>query len=155
MKTNDSGAAARARSDERDEKVSGIGNAADALNEELHRAEELLRKQGFGVSAEVVVRSGLEQGPRPDENDPWFESLWFGKRDGVWQLYLQSGISNEPDSWVETDLFAASLEVRVLAAKAIPKLVSALADAQVQRRHDIVATTNELSAYLDLIGRAN
>jgi len=131
-----------------------VGIAADALNEELHRAEEMIRKKAFGVCAEIVLRSGLEVENGYQDEQSWYDSLLFGKLDGEWQLYLQAGHSDdEPEALRRTDLFSASLELRMLAAKSIPKLVLALEDKRSERHNNIVRMTDELSKFLDDFGR--
>jgi hypothetical protein len=122
-----------------------IGSVADDLNLQLQRAEDELRRKGFGVYAGVV----LETYDSDDGSDQGFEEICFGKRDGSWQLYLQHGLSGDPDTWNTNDLFTSSLETRVRAAENIPALVEALENAACKREQDIVATTAKLSEFLD------
>ncbi len=123
---------------------------AEDLTEQLRRAQEAIRRRAFGVSAGVVLRAGVDEEGAGD----WQESLRFGKVDGQWKLYVESGFLDAPDSMRRSDLFAASLETRLLAAKKIPVLVQALEAVYTDREDELATTTRELSRYIDGLLRA-
>jgi len=125
---------------------------ADDLTEQLRRAQEAILRRAFGVSAGVVLRAGFDEEGAGD----WQESLCFGKVDGQWKIYVQSGFLDAPDSTRRSDLFATSLETRLLAAKKIPVLVQALEAVHAERKgeDELAVTTRELSRYVDGLLRA-
>jgi hypothetical protein len=126
-------------------------SAPDALNQQLRRAEQVIRRKAFGVTASVVLRSGFDREGAGD----WQQSLCFGKHNGEWQLYLQAGLSDHPESLARGDLFSSDLETRVLAAERMPALVAALATVEVESREEAVsAAARELSRFTDRLERA-
>ncbi len=118
-----------------------LGAAADALNTALQRAEKKLRDLGYGVRASVEVETYVTvYSPEPDTT----VCLTFGKRDGKWQLFLETYQGNsEPE---ESDLLSAGIEIRRKAALAIAPLILALEEA---KEHQIAGLTD---AHNDLTG---
>lgn len=117
----------------------------DDLTRQLRRAQEALRRRAFGVCGGVVLRSGVDE----EGAGEWQESLCFGKIDGEWRLYLQSGFVDDPSAFMKRDLFTANIETRLIAAKKIPVLVRALEAVEGERAEDVARVTKELQKYLD------
>lgn len=126
-------------------------SAADELEQQLRRAQEVIRRKAFGVTASVVLRSGFDREGAGD----WQQSLCFGKHNGEWQLYTEAGFVDHPDSLARRELFTSDLETQVLAAARMPALVAALATGEVESREEAVrAAARELSRFTDRLERA-
>ena len=114
-----------------------LGQSADDLNDALRHAEEAIRDLKLGANA-VVPLSG----------DTYF---CFGKTEGRWGFYLMKGEVTLKSEITASrgDLFSASIETRLLAAKAVPRLVQALREANDKSLREIRATITELEKYTD------
>jgi hypothetical protein len=119
-------------------------SAANELDRQLRRAERELRKLACGVSARVVLRSGIDEEGAGD----WQQSLCFGTLYGEWRMYLEEGLVEHPETNTRADMFAAELETRILAAKRVPALFEALRTQELQRPL-LDATARELGKFLD------
>jgi hypothetical protein len=76
-------------------------------------------------------------------------------RHAGWKLYLEAGLLDHPDARQRTDLFAADVETRVLAAKRMPTLVEALRTEELEQNEGaaISATARELGRFVDRLRR--
>lgn len=98
----------------------------------------------------VVLRCGIDE----EGGGEWQQSLCFGKMEGHWRLHLQSGYNGEPSSQVQTDLFTADLETRLLAAKKIPLLFEALQGLEANAVGDARSVAAQLGTFVDRFLRA-
>lgn len=122
-----------------------IGRAADELTNQLRRAERILQEKNYCAFGAVVL-----------ESDGVHElTLQFGKDilAGEWKLHLSYGAANDPETWKSQSLFSASLQKRMLAARAIPELVKVLEfESELQQKADgSGAAAAELDAYLETL----
>jgi hypothetical protein len=128
-----------------------IGVLTDELTRQLERAQDAIRRRMFAVSAGVVLRCGVDE----EGAGKWQESLCFGKLGGEWQLYVQSGFTDDPQSLTKIDLSKANLDTRLLAARKIPVLVQALEAVQADRVDEITSAVRDLSSFVDRLLRAD
>ena len=122
--------------------ISSPRTAADELDRQLRRAEDAIQRRAWGVFASVVLRCGIDE----EGGGEWQESLCFGQMDGRWRLHLQSGFNADPSSLKQMDLFAASLETRLLAADRVPLLIQALQTAQAKSVRETGSVARELAS---------
>ena len=134
-----------------DRKVPRSFGSAPELDRQLRRAEEAIQRRAWGVCASVVLRCGIDE----EGGGEWQESLCFGKMDGRWCLHLQSGFNDVPSSLKQTELFAANLETRLLAAKKVPLLIEALLALQPSAVEDTSRVARELGAFVDRFLRSD
>jgi hypothetical protein len=121
-------------------------SAANELDRQLRRAERELRKLACGVSARVVLRSGIDEEGAGD----WQQSLCFGKLYGEWRMYLEAGLVEHSETNTRAEVFSADLETRVLVAKRVPALVEALRTQELQRDRPLLdSTARELGKFID------
>jgi len=92
--------------------------ASDQLTESLKHAEAALVGMGLGVWARALQRQ--------DEDTGRYESLTFGKADGRWGLFFESGSDFDSFDSIYTPVLEASREDRQQAARLLPKLFEAL-----------------------------
>lgn len=114
--------------------LSALGQAADLLNEQLRRADRMIREMGFGVFAQV---------PLVDETGKEVGAMAFGKRSDRWGMYVMMANGQE------LDITATSIKVRVLSAHQVPALIAALCHAHKNRCVDLQADGAKLRDYLD------
>jgi hypothetical protein len=136
---------------ERSKIIPSKGSAELELDRQLRRAEDAIQRRAWGVTAAVVLRCGIDE----EGGGEWQESLCFGKLDGKWRLHVQSGFLDDPRSIETTDLFGASLETRLLAAKKVPLLVEALQALEAGACDDVRATARELAGFIDRVLRTD
>lgn len=94
-----------------------LGIALDVLNASLRRVEAAIVDLGYGVRGSVPIPQ-LKLG----------EELCFGKEGGKWGLFIEY-----PDGQFNCELTAAPQRERVLAARAVPRLVKHLRDLSAAR----------------------
>jgi hypothetical protein len=128
-----------------------IAITTDELDRQLRRAEALIRRRAFGVSARVVLRTGFDE----EGGGEWQESLCFGEIHGRWCLFLESGFADRPESLQRRELFASNIDTRSLAAKKLPVLVQALEAVELEEREDVASVARELAGFVDHLSRSD
>jgi hypothetical protein len=121
---------------------------ASQLDLQLERAEAALCRRAFGLTASVALHAGIDE----EGGGDWQQSLCFGKREGRFCLYLEDGfVTDTGDSppRVQSDLFTASLETRLLAAKKLPVLARALELDEPGDAEQLAAAAAELGRFVD------
>lgn len=124
---------------------------ASELDRQLQRAEAALCRKAFGLTASVVLHAGIDE----EGGGDWQQALCFGKRDGRFCLYLEDGfVTDAPDSQprLQRDLFGASLETRLLAAKKLPVLARALELEEPGDGEQLASAAAELGSFVDALG---
>lgn len=112
------------------EKAKALHEPTDLLNERLTQAERALQGLNLGVSASVIIDADVY--------------LMWGKDTSKWGLF-----SARVGSSKEVPLLNCSRNVRVHAAKALPKLLEALADKVEQDAdavHEAIESVDEFLA---------
>ena len=123
---------------------------AGELDFQLQRAEAALCRKAFGLTASVVLHAGIDE----EGGGDWQQALCFGKREGRFCLYLEDGFvtdSRDAQPRVQSDLFAASLETRLLAAKKLPVLARALVLEEPGDGEQLAATAAHLGSFVDAL----
>lgn len=111
---------------------SDLGRQADRLNESIMRAEDQIRRMGFGVRARVPVKYGTL--------DPTF--LAFGMFQGRWGLYF---VDSAGEEW---PVLSSPIDARIEAASVVPDLVTALIDESNARKVRISSAAEQLDRYV-------
>jgi hypothetical protein len=99
--------------------------AANEVDDALREAEKALRDQGLGARGAVEIWRELCDGTAAIRS-PHGERvvlLVFGTRAGKWQLHVESAVTDEPETWCSGDLWSQTLDIRVAALHALPKLL--------------------------------
>lgn len=110
-----------------------LGYAADRLNSAIAKAEEAIFNLNLGVRASVPLRAGTD--------------LVFSKIGGRWSLGITTPNNPTPHSLIMT----GSIEVRILAGKALPRLVKALMvekECQILGIDQVILKLDEFTALL-------
>jgi hypothetical protein len=103
-----------------------LNEVSDQLSANLAEIEAAINRFSLGVTALVNLRTSESD---PVDGYPYtgVDELRYQKHDGKWALVWVSYVAEDPDStWREKPLRESSREIRLLAAKKLPALVSAL-----------------------------
>ncbi len=95
--------------------------ATEAINERLREVQAALVRLRLGVRGIVDL---VLPGDEPD----WRRYLVFGKLNGDWLLFTESGTADGRDDWTITPLLNASRELRLAAVDVLPLLVQDMID---------------------------
>ncbi len=125
-----------------------FGEVASEVDATLREAEDEFRSLGLKAVA-CVDLSRTQHGP---EGDEWPEDaaaythttrLLFRKRAGRWQLHVDSGVEGDPETWSEADLWSQSVDTKLLAIRALPKLFEQMCEQRKDKLLEMKATVDE------------
>jgi hypothetical protein len=115
--------------------------ATEAVNERLREVQSAL------VGLRLGVR-GIVELPLPGDEPDWRRYLVFGKVNGDWMLFAESGPEDGRDDWTITSLLNASRELRLAAVDVLPVLVYDMVDSAESAVAESEAKAKALDVFL-------
>jgi uncharacterized phage infection (PIP) family protein YhgE len=115
-----------------------LNEVSDQLSVQLTEIEKAVNRYNLGVTARVELLSRDESDPRDPQTWTKVDELHYKKLNGKWGLVWVSYIDEDPEgTWEEKFLRESPREIRLLAAKKLPELISEL----VKKANDLAADT--------------